>query len=116
MYVCIQITCEQVKEFTTTISSFHGKFTEEGPGTVGSDLDEGTYVHKNLHILKYTCVCTCIHMCLSMCISMYVYAYIRMYVCMFILMCIYYTYTYVCVYVCICTYVCIYTYICMYEA
>ena len=39
-----------MKEFTTVISSFHGKFAEEGPGTVGSDLDEGVY----------TSVCTCV--------------------------------------------------------
>ena len=44
LVMCIQITCEQVKEFTKTISSFHGKFSEEGPGTVGNDLDEGTYI------------------------------------------------------------------------
>ena len=50
LVMCIQITCEQVKEFTKTISSFHGKFSEEGPGTVGNDLDEGTYIR------TYICV------------------------------------------------------------
>lgn len=64
--MCVQITCEQVKQFTKTISSFHGKFTEEGPGTVGSDLDEGSYIcmctyvcmgiYKH-YVLHNTCVC-----------------------------------------------------------
>ena len=48
MYVFMQITCEQVKEFTKTISTFHDKFSEEGPGTVGTDLDEGTCVYMRM--------------------------------------------------------------------
>ena len=33
-----------MKEFTGSVSVFHNKFAEEGPGTVGEDLDDGMYL------------------------------------------------------------------------
>ena len=82
--LCLQITCEQVKEFTMTISTFHGKFSEEGPGTVGSDLDEGT-VH--VYVCTCVCVCACVCACMRVCVRAYLYvctACIRIYVFMYI--------------------------------
>ena len=35
------------------ISTFHGKFAEEGPGTVGSDLDEGVYISVFVRVTVY---------------------------------------------------------------
>ena len=63
--MCVQITCEQVKEFTQTISTFHDKFSEEGPGTVGNNLDEGMcilYVYVCMYVYIYVCACIlCAH-------------------------------------------------------
>ena len=70
----VQITCEQVKEFTKSISTFHDKFSEEGPGTVGSDLDEGIYIHTYIH------TCIYIHAYICMYVSTYTYMYVT-YVC-----------------------------------
>ena len=33
-----------MKEFTGSVFVFHDKFSEEGPGTVGEDLDNGMYL------------------------------------------------------------------------
>ena len=47
-----------MKEFTKSISTFHGKFSEEGPGTVGSDLDEGIYIHICMYVHTYVSIYT----------------------------------------------------------
>jgi len=45
-----------VKEFTGSVSVFHNKFAEEGPGTVGEDLDDGMYLSMcNLYINFFPC-------------------------------------------------------------
>lgn len=39
----VQITQEQVEEFMVKVARFSEKFKSEGPGSVGTDLDKGTY-------------------------------------------------------------------------
>ncbi len=53
MFICVsQITTDQVSSFTEEVQKFNQKFKEEGPASVGTDLDKGT--RKRLTSLVYT--------------------------------------------------------------
>ena len=45
----VQITQEQVEEFMVKVARFSEKFKSEGPASVGTDLDKGTYVQVLTH-------------------------------------------------------------------
>ena len=45
----VQITQEQVEEFMVKVARFSEKFKSEGPASVGTDLDKGTYVQVHTH-------------------------------------------------------------------
>ena len=66
LFVClsVQITQEQVEEFMVKVARFSEKFKSEGPASVGTDLDKGTYVrtYKCTHTqLSVQAVCVVSH-------------------------------------------------------
>ena len=57
-----EITQTQIKEFGEELKTFQEHFKEEGPGSVGHDLDKGEQGHqgRDLHVIKYATYTVCV--------------------------------------------------------